>query len=580
MPPFKNKGSKTMQIIKDRKEVRKMLGYLQKVLPTANHKLVKVGSAKWANVFTNKFETVSNIWFLGWKSSARPYILTGFNIYNKRTGENIKYHITDMFTHVNISKDVGSRLVTLEGDDKKLPKHCDITIYGQEFCNPITALHVFEGDDNDIANLLRVTLMSQNFDDAFGNCYSVTNGSLDKTVICPRSYKTMLKNNSTPVELILGLSSNAIRNHDSFEINDLLRKVTDIGKDEVWVKPKSEGSYSKIKKRSWRQSQDRYSKYYPVYDYYAIQKMEIKVPKNYFDLGVYGLGSAGTAILDQVCRSNWIDTIYMCDFDSVEPKNMINQWYTSYDCGMTKIGSCENIIRNMQRSMPSGGISTKFTMRTDTRKFQETPLETNKFKYVVSGFDSITARQEFLDAIMDGKIEAKYLIDCRYLDLACSIYFIDLENMDELNFYKANLDADAELIKARILKEKLTREEFIEWIDRKGFFQSNCRYFRTHCLNCDDYDCKIKHSELLGDCRGESCIDYLYDLYLKSLPNKTISRHGASCVKYNYIDIYKYVGAIVFGAMRKIENNEKKPFTAIEAETDVKGLPNYMVVKE
>lgn len=573
-----------MTTIRDIKEVRKILGYLQKLnqdnLDDKNKfKIIKVGSSKWTNVYTMKPETVNNIWFLGWQSSSRPYIINRFDIVSST--ENNTYIINDSFTHVNIAKHQDGRVIChLKGDGKKLPDDFNLYVYGQEFCNPITALHILEGNDKDMANLLKVTLMSQNFDDGYGECKSVANSYFDAVIVCPKTGKRLLKHNSSPIELISNLSSDAIRRKNEFEINDLLRSIASIGENEVFAKKKSQDGYEKVSKRSYRNSINSYSKYYPVYDYEAIKKMKIEVPKNRFDIGVYGLGSAGTAILDQVCRSNWLNSIYLCDFDLVEAKNLINQWYDKYDIHSNKVLASQTIIENLERTMPKGQISTKFLIRSDVAEFQKTKMEENCFKYVVSGFDSIKVRQDFLNAILDGKIEAKYLIDCRYLDLSCSIYFIDIENSEELNFYKANLDADAELILARNMKEKLTREEFIDWMERKGYFESGCRRLRTEYLNSSDLYCMYKDKDYNNHCRDNGCIDYIYDLYIKSLPNDKISRNDASCVKYNYIDIYKYVGAIIFGAMRRIENGDKKPFTQIEAQTDIKGLPNYMVVKE
>lgn len=569
-----------MTVIRDKREVRKICNAIVKCLKdeknsSAEARLIKVGTAKWTNGLTKKAQNVEDIYILGFKSSGRPLIINNLSIFSDA---NDKYIINDRFSHVNMSSFSETRLYHLVGDGKILPSDFNIQFEGQEFCNPITALHILETEEKDIATLLKVTLSSQNYDDAYSSYDSVENGYVDLAV--SNSYGGyFLKNNASPIELILGEGSSTLTSIDAYDLNKRLRELVSLKKDEVWAKKKNEIKYKKIKKASLRKFKELYSDYYPAFDYKAIQKMEIEIPKDKYDLGVYGLGSAGTAILDQVCRSNWIKSIYMCDFDAVEPKNMINQWYDKNDVGKTKTLASSERIKELSR-LGTGVIPTNFYVTHDTDLFQNTDLESKSFKYVISGFDSIKARMEFLNAILDGKIEAKYLIDCRYLDLACSIYMIDLENLEEIEFYKANLEADAELIKIRNEKEKLTKEEFADWFRRKGFFYSGCMRCREEILKETDVvgTCRPRFDDIV-DCGSNECVDYLYELYLASCPNPKISRTDASCVKYNYIDIYKYVGAIVFGAFRNIENNNEKPFALVEAETDVKGLPSCMVVR-
>ena len=566
-----------MSIIKDKKEVIKVFKKIQEILnkdDNVTYKIIKVGSATWTNSLTKRPQKTNDIYVLGWKSSSRPIIITEISVNNGN-----KYRLTDRYSHCNFSGHIeGVYISQLKGDGKLLPEDLSIEVRGQEFCNPITALHVIETGEKDIANLLRVTMSSQNFDDAYSDYSSVCNSELDEAIKCTNTYRMLLKNNSSPLEMLTGLSASSLQALSSYDLNQKLREITSLGKDEVWVKLKSDTTYAKLTKSTFRRAREKCSQYYPVYDYNDIVNMKIEIPRDNFDLGVYGLGSAGTAILDQVLRSNWIKSIYLCDFDRVEYKNMINQWYDRNSVGLKKACACYYKIRQLERN-GSDIINTNFFIKyDDDKEFQLTKLDDKKYKYVISGFDSINARLDFLNSILDGKIEAKYLIDCRYLDLACSIYMIDLENMDEIQFYKANLEADAELIKARNEKEKLTKEEFVEWFNRKGYFSSGCYGCRTKILKQEDVpsDCVIN---LLGGCKSQECIDNLYDIYLKSVPNPLVSRTDASCVKYNYIDIYKYVGAIVFGAFRKIENEGTKPFTLVEAETDIKGLPNYMVVR-
>ena len=92
----------------------------------------------------------------------------------------------------------------------------------------------------------------------------------------------------------------------------------------------------------------------------------------------------------------------------------------------------------------------------------------------------------------------------------------------------------------------------------------------------------MNHCNNRYSCGSGECKEHLYNEYLKAFENNPncLSEEENTCLKQNLIDIYKYVGTIVMGAIRCIEHNEPKPFTHIEAETNVNGLPAYMIVKE
>lgn len=567
-------------IITDYRKIDYIVRQLNKLSNSyAKFKIVKVGKSKWTNINTKKEQTVSKIYFLGKPSSCRPIIINRIELVDIDTGEFDTYKFNELYTHVNIYEGCEHLSFDIKGDGGLIPKNCRMEIEGQEFCNPITLNHIYEGNEKDIANLLRVTLMSQNTDDGYGSNPSVFNDYMDKKVASGTGV-VMLPDRYSPLELILGSPSHELRNLSPMEFNKRLRTLVSIEDDMVYAKNRWDSYYERVKKIDYEKNIKDYSKYYPVFTADYIKSMNIEIPRDYYNLGVYGLGSAGTAILDQLSRSNWLETIYICDYDIVEDKNLINQWYTSDQVNNTKTSASLTILKKRQRSLLEG-ISTEFYIARDNCKFQETELTTKEFKYVVSGFDSLATRKEFLDNILDGKIVAEYLIDCRYLDLACSIYIVDLNNLEEIEFYKANLEADAELMAIRE-NEQLTEDEFHDWVVRKGYYRSGCFDLRSKYLNVPPTETGFCPPRNNGNCScaSEECKKFLYESYLKSLPNPMIKKSDASCIKYNYIDIYQYVGAIVFGAIRQIEHGNKKPFTLCEAQTDIKGMPNYMIVKE
>lgn len=558
----------------DEKKVRKIFHKVAKAISkqTDKYKLLYVGCAKWTNEPTYREELVNGLYILGEQNSNKPILVTKIDMFDADNNMN-EYVMNEYLTHTNISCEPTSRELLLCVDEKAYR----VVLTGQRFCNPLTSYHVLEGVDNETRTLVKANLISQNFDDAYSTPYMMSNSSKDRMM-----EHDITRRNST-IEMLTNTPGWQLSNCDSGKLMTLTETLRNLDKEHLIAKKRGDTTYQKVSKEYYRKFREEFSDYYPAYTKEMVDKLNIEIPKEQYDIGIYGLGSAGTAILDQVCRSNWIKTIYMCDFDDVEAKNINNQWYTREDAGLEKTYASYNKIRNFNRTIGDNRI--EFTIKYDSKKFEETDYKNKVFKYVVSGFDSIKVRQAFFKEIKSGNIEAQYLIDCRYLDLAGSVYIIDTSNKKEMDFYEANLNADAELLNASAEEEKekpremMSIEDLKTWLDNKETFVTKCgrikeKYFNGDVL-CD------------GACGSCECMENFYKAYQEQYPIRGIDfdeeepqERENTCVKFNYIDIYKYVGAIVFGAMRRIQNNLTKPFTLIEAQTDVNGLPGYMLVKE
>ena len=558
----------------DEKKVRKIFHKVAKAISkqTDKYKLLYIGCAKWTNEPTYREELVNGLYILGEQSSNKPILVTKIDMFDADNNMN-EYVMNEYLTHTNISSEPTTKelLLCING------KAYRIVLTGQRFCNPLTSYHVLEGVDDDTRTLVKANLISQNFDDAYSTPCMMSNSSKDRMM-----ERDITRRNST-IEMLTNTPGWELSNYDASKLMTLTETLRNLDKESIMAKKKEDTTYKKIPKAYYREFREAFSDYYPAYTKEMVDKLNIEIPKEQYDIGIYGLGSAGTAILDQVCRSNWIKTIYLCDFDNVEAKNINNQWYTKEDAGLEKTYASYNKIRNFNRTIGDNRI--EFTIKYDSKKFEETDYKNKVFKYVVSGFDSIKVRQAFFKEIKSGNIETQYLIDCRYLDLAGSVYIVDTSNKEEMNFYEANLNADAELLneKEENEKEKTKKiksiEELKDWLKNRRAFIDNCGFIKRNYFQ-GDVECG-------GTCGDEECIKCYYEAYKKYYPVKGIDfdeeeplERENTCVKFNYIDIYKYVGAIVFGAMRRIQNNLTKPFTLIEAQTDVNGLPGYMLVKE
>ena len=552
-----------MDIIKN-KEVYKMFFKVMKALneQQEKYKMIYIGNAKWTNARTDIEEKINGLYALGFESSCRPRLINSIEL---KTNQNTNiYSAFNRLNHTNICADIEDIEFYLVIDNKAY----QVRICYQEFCNPITAYDVWntptKEKEKEIVGLLKANLLTQNFDDSFSSISSVKNTEEDILI------DNMMTRFDSPIELLLGKRIYKLNDEEKTE---KLIRINGIKDEQIWAKYKQNNQYCIVSKKVYRENKEQFSDYFPTFDKKTIEKMNIEIPKQKFDLGVYGLGSAGTAILDQICRSNWINSIYLCDFDTVEAKNINNQWYTNEDIEDSKTFASANKIKKFTRSINNNYID--FNINSDKCKFEETDYAHKQFTYVISGFDSIKIRQNFFKEIKSGNLETKYLIDCRYLDLASSVYIIDTSNKEQMDFYETNLNADAELLEKENKKETMTKDEFIKWLEEKEVFTKDCGEFRSKYFKDVHIDCSS------CSCHTHDCADIYYEKYLEKCLNGTFNKEETNtCIKFNYIDIYKYVGAIVFGAIRKLQNGLQKPFTYLEAQTDVKGLPNYMVIKE
>lgn len=551
-----------MRLDAQTKRADKMLWKIKKAIDaqTEKYKLIRVGTAKWTNEITKLEDKVDHIYILGFESSWKPMLIT--KAYVKDINGTNSYEINKYFVHTNVSSEVEEKELLLMIDNKATI----CTLYGQNFCNPLSADHVLTMPEEETRGLIKANLLSQNFDDAYTSIRYVTNN--DDDVILDSG----LTRQSSIIELMLNTPGYNF-DYKKDEINEKVEKLKNMDNESIYAKRKDAECYAMTNKSHYRRFREQYSDYYPAFTKEYIQNLELEEITENFDIGVYGLGSAGSAILDQLTRSNYIKDIYLCDFDRVEYKNINNQWYTNEYIDNTKTESSRRIIRTRQREI--GNTSVYYNVKSDCKKFQETNYKSKKFKYVVSGFDSIKVRQDFFNEIKKGNIKADFLIDCRYLDLAGSVYVIDTSDKKQMEFYEANLNEDAELLRKQKEKDIMTEEEFYEWLETTEY-TSNCSTVKDHCFlnrpDCNNADC---------NCGNDACKKCFYEAYLKDGLDSPIKKQQTNtCIKQNYIDIYKYVGAIVFGAIRKIQQGATKPFTLLEAQTDVNGLPNYMIVKE
>ncbi len=495
-------------------------------------RIVHIDKTNWTNVITKRRQTVRDLFFLGYKNnSCNPICL------NEITYKDKTYKLHGFLSHVNLSK-IESGYINV--------KTGEVKVSYQNFCNPVTSHHVYTNPNID--KILKGQLMGQNSDSPYQHVDNVINEGYDYAI--RRSDGKWLTCRTSPVELITRQTPENILN----VIGDCKFPSN---KNELAVKYKNDNKYRIVSKSIYESEKNEISDYYPVITYEDCKDLLNNIPKQDVDFTVIGLGSAGTGILDQVARSKYFNSYLLIDFDTVEPKNLRNQWYTSGKINRSKIEASSDIMYAINKN-------TKIICKN--KCFQDSNLNYYKSKYVVSGFDNLDCRMELLEKSLRD-FEVRYLIDLRYLDYSCSIYFIDLANKCQVKYYRNLLEADIEAFQDKVKYVK-TREELDSYWESKGYYHNHCK---EACIRFfGSRDCPI------CACRNNDCKSYLWQEFEKHQPKIELEEES-SCVRENFIDIYKYSSSFVFSAIREIENGNNKPFTHIEAQTEV--IPSHIIVK-
>ena len=543
-------------------------------------KVIKVPKTVWTNEVTMEKQEVFDIPILAPRdSSERPWAIQRIErLDHGKTAEH--WIFNDYYAHINMS--TGSYGYSFMGSSEFEA----YKVHYQEICNPITMHHFYTKDEKELTLLFQGQLMGQNTGSRYQSVESPFNNYLDKAV---RAGGLMIKKNAPILQLLTRETIGSLKSKTPAQLKEVLHNLGAIDEDYVFVKYIENDCYCAVRKDEVME--DRLSHYYPVITYEQYKNISDKLPKTDIDFSCFGLGSAGTGILDQVARSTYFEKYFLVDMDFVENKNLRNQWYLSPSVGNAKTLASKNHV--LQAGPSSNRIVERFT-----GKFQDVNLKDYKTKYIVSGFDSLQARQELLDTITDGTFEAQYLIDARYDDLTASVYFVDLSKKDEVDYYAKNLKADMEVFE-ELQAEKYvkTKDEFLQWITKKGVTEDHCIWFHDNYMGGLFTCCQevITKECTLGKCWREDymnddpearlvCKSYFERLWEENkdkwIAEKTFKQdwpEESSCVRQNFIDIYKYASSYIFAAIREIETGEEKPFTYIEVQTDK--VPTYKIIK-
>jgi molybdopterin/thiamine biosynthesis adenylyltransferase len=477
------------------------------------------------------------------------------------------------FIHYNVDRscDYDGMLTPINGGRRISFEVC-------AFCNEINSNEVFNNPEGAV-HLLCFNLERPNPSDAYGSesNFLENNVSLlekDEAVFC-KHCNSFIPKTELPFSIVTKTCRSCIEdgNLDSSEHQSF----------GSFVKKKDQSSYF------WVPDMDLFravkekkllSKYYPVFDAKTIKENKDNIPKSEKDLIVLGLGSAGSNLVDQVSRTNLINSFIFVDYDIVEDKNLRNQNYVLEDIGYSKVYSASKAVAE---------INKKKSVKTYSSDFNNINFDMFKTKYIALAFDSIKTRLEAFNKIADNSIETNYIIDLRYNDLYASIYLIDRNSEEEMEYYKNSLLVDFNNLNKDKEEDKdsfipVTEEELADYLFdiRMGGCPSFVKNYITTRRSCSF--CELNGAEGTKKCGSKECkdslISYLNTRKINPLvtPNTTrTERRENSCLKQNIIDIYKFASTFITSGIREIEEGRPKQFSHVEVTTE--GMPKFMKIR-
>lgn len=412
---------------------------IESILKQADIHYVYVPKIKGRHGFTGRMDTIEDCYFIWLERGdySKPLFLL-----NIRAGDETIYIHRD-FDHPNVSTLINTY---------SIPDMPFILNY-LNICTPLG--HIIYNDPL-AADIIASQMSGHNKRSPLRSCRLTGYDNGDYKI--DRIY-SMSKATSNPLELITGTS---YMNSSLATMVEFKRHIQEEG---YYIKPKAERYYKFVKELP---PTEEISEYYPIFSTEELRKIVGEIPREHFDVGVFGCGSANSGIIYQLSRCSMFNKFLLLDFDRVELKNIRNQIYTFNSVYSSKTYSMANYILATDTTPTRDRVVRRIDDRVENKDF--TGYE---FDYLLVGFDNIEAREVVLNKIKSGEIKTKYLVDTRYQGLTSSLYFIDVSKSEQLKFYEEQLLEDKKLLENKTEENTCNVENVIPIYAYTGSWVTN-----------------------------------------------------------------------------------------------------------
>jgi molybdopterin/thiamine biosynthesis adenylyltransferase len=145
-----------------------------------------------------------------------------------------------------------------------------------------------------------------------------------------------------------------------------------------------------------------------------------------YPIHLVGMGGIGSAVFFPLLKLG-VSEIHLWDFDDVEPHNIPCQLiYRPSDIGQPKVEAARDFAERQEVACEI--VSHKERVTQDTR-FDG---------IVISGVDSMSARQDIWQAVQGSRRYVPLLLDGRIGGEQLELYSVQLKNLEEMESYEAH----------------------------------------------------------------------------------------------------------------------------------------------
>lgn len=537
-------------------------------------KLAYVDTIIVKNSITKRNMTMNDVYFLAGNNTTGIFFIRSIqDIKNKKV-----YKVHYDLEHVNVSSayDNYLRKLNINGETS------EYVFNVAPFCNPITGHSLYNNTDT-YTKLLKGFLCRQNHNSRYRSPRYIDIEGLFPRFRTDRD-ESILPKHVSPIVAVSKVKADNITDPSDYlkEVENVIKVMRD---DDVFAYANSYDKATKYTIVTQEQlkeyeekgfnAQVRISKDYPIFTKEDLKNTTINIPVVEKDSLFIGLGSANSGIITSLGRSLYMgEQITLIDPDTIEEKNLRNQLYRAGDFSRNKADAMREIIKGMTKDYRD--------VERYLKEFQKVPLNYKKYKYIFCGLDTIKTRQELLESILKGDIKGDYLIDTRYYDQTSSIYFIDLNDKEQVDYYKYNLDVDGDILsKVEVKKVPLSEERINQIIPE--MLRNKCAFYARTLIrpNVEDKsEVGYGTENLCGNAvrRGWNCgCTECRNFVRKSLEQVRIPEQS-TCLKQNIIGIYNYTGAYVYQIIKTIEEYNKKVATHVELACET--IPQAMIIRK
>jgi molybdopterin/thiamine biosynthesis adenylyltransferase len=340
-------------------------------------------------------------------------------------------------------------------------------------------------------------------------------------------------------------------------------QLSDLRTQGYYYKPKDETRYYytlNLKDIRGFLTSGRLSKHYKIINCKKLHSL-LDNFKYKYDMMCVGCGSSGSNFAYQLSKTKLVNSMALVDGDCVERKNLRNTTFNTSDTGGWK-NKANRLMSKIKVALPE----TEAIRTVDVyHNYIERVFGKFETEFLFSGVDKLTVRRELLE---HPHISSRYIIDAGYQGLSSSIYIIDREDEEQVEYYKAYLDNSIKNYVDDVIPnfsnlDRWQWRNLIRWNygDRHKEYDMTKSQWMKHS---DKW--KKKAWSLLSSKDKEGILSKL-----------EASRQ--TCQSPNIIDIYTITSGILVGVVREIKNGKDKPFTHLEVDTST-GIPLTMVVRK